>query len=109
MLAQLWEDEPTSEFSSAPWQRHAVLPMHQFAADPGIEIDLIWVYMYAFVKLIFHVPNISATSVEQAKPKMVSWEKELFIIAIVFSRNKTIYESPLLQVYTKSLTPKYQK
>lgn len=65
--------------------------------------------MYGFVKLIFHVLNISATRVEQAKPKMVSWEKELFIIAIVFSRNKTIYEIPLLQVYTKSLTPKYQK
>lgn len=31
------EDEPASEFSSAPWQRHALLLIHQFAADCGIK------------------------------------------------------------------------
>jgi len=64
MLALVCEDEPASEFSSAPWQRHALLGMHQFAADQGIEIDLIWVHIYAFVRLISHVLNISATRVE---------------------------------------------
>lgn len=66
------EDEPASELSSAPWQRHALLPMEQFVADYEIEQGFIWMYIYIFI-----------------------------------SRNKNIYQN--LQVYTKSLTPKYQK
>lgn len=68
------EDEPSSEFSSAPWQRHALSLMEEFVADHGIERDFICIYMYVFV-----------------------------------TRNKNIYQNPLLQVYTKSITPKYQK